>query len=516
MVKRTNGSSSPDGGGDDLAGIVRDALTFGVPVITEDGGGPAPEVAPTGAAAAGNRIDNSFKLYLGRPVRRIKPGDLPDLLNRAFTETLVRGHYEYSPRRRLAVGSLAAGGAAVAPELSGAGAVVYTYAQSALTQCKEKLAAFEPLIEVEEEPLETLRSVANADLDDLLETLATEDILPERVDLAFAKLGVDASTRPAGVMGALGQIRDRFGLLVDNVRTVRDEVQVTEFALMIDLLASLRRTWDTNRQFFTTRDAKASLGRKIWLLERWQGIAMERAEAVNAVLQQSGLDAASIELKLTFDDPTTGKPKKTQMFFSDLMAWTQTMLQEGLGMPAESDEIGRDEAISFEHTIREVHALVAAAAADTGVVQLGGVGLPTEYRWYRIRVSLNDLANALAVIASQVAGIARPPFNLGSLKVERLSLTTDKAEQIYSVTVRGNRLPDDPSVALMISGKEGAGTQWRVTANVLVIASDRNQIRGLCGLKTKAGPADAKVTVTDSLGEQQSSTVRFPLVAKEE
>ena len=208
---KTRAPGNDPAGDGDWKEIVKDALTFGVPVITEDGGGAAAvEVTPTGAPAVGRRIDAAFKSYLGKSTRTLRPDTLPELLSRAFTETEVRGHYEYSARRRPLMGSAgAAAGTTVAPELTGAAAVVYSYALSTVTQCKEKLAGFEPLIEVEEEPLDTIRDVANADLDDLVSALATDDIVPERVDLAFAKLGVDASTKSAGVRGDLALVRDR-------------------------------------------------------------------------------------------------------------------------------------------------------------------------------------------------------------------------------------------------------------------------------------------------------------------
>jgi hypothetical protein len=372
-----------------------------------------------------------------------------------------------------------------------------------VTQCKEKLASFESLIEVEEEPLETIRDVANADLDELVSALATEDIVPERVDLAFAKLGIEAATLPATVFGDLKLVRDRYGLLLDNVRTVKDEALVTEFALMIDLLASLRRTWETNREFFTLR-GKEALSRKIWLLERWQGIALERMEVVNTVLEQAGLDPASVELGLTYGDPVTGRQRKTRMFFSDLMSWTEDVLQQGLGMPADADEIGRDEAISFAHTIKEVGALVASAAADTADVRIGGVGVPSAYRWNRVKVALADLANSLKVIGDEVAAIARPPFTVDAARLEFLEEIVwpvkNRVELITKVTVIGNRLPDQSKVTLTVKRPGGD-----VSSDVLILVPDRRLIVGISQMKLDGTETDVVVTVTDPLGESLST-----------
>ncbi len=522
--------------------ILQDALTFGVPVITEDGVGPGIPVSTVGGAGAASappttrQIDSAIKRYLGRSASLTSPDAVPQMLSGAFTETLVRGHFEYTPRRPGPGQPASTGDGSASPQLTGTSAVIYGFAQSTVQQCKDRVNNFEPLIVVFEEVVQTTKDVVLDDLDGLLESFANEEIIPERVDLAFDQLGITSDEPEAGLTRDLAVLRDTLGISRANIKTVKDERVWTEFRVMIDALAALKGSWQTYRQFFTADIDGASLSRKIFLLERWQGVAMERMEALNTVLEQAGLDPASVELELqvgTASTPPTGrtgtgtgpgpKPKTpptptTRVFLSDLLGWTRDVLVEGLVMPPDAEEVGVGQARALQERIARISSLVSAAAGVHGSdVSTADGRAPAEYRWVRIQTALSDLSAALSQVQRVTSSISGAAFTITSVWVTPLggqlgvhltpSITgpTTVVESLYSVVVHGNRLPDDPRVFVEFPDASTASNKVH-SFPVTITSNSAEMIQGSCAVPKRSNAAAnaSHVHVSDRYGAPQT------------
>jgi hypothetical protein len=392
-----------------LEEILKESLTYGVPVVTEpDGAAPAVPAAPGGAPGGGSIdafIAAAFRRYLGQAPDSVKPEALLGLLSRRFMPAGSGEHLTYVPRS-----SWIAGGGPVNPDaLSGAGKVLAAYAGQTLATARQTASDLQPLLPAPDlEAIDGARTAVLADLDALLADVSQDDVVPETVDFDFTQLGFTAPGQgvDAPTIGRhLGELRDRLGLSADNVRVLRDEQQVFAFEILVQSLDALFGVWQTARGAFSLDESQAGvfLSAQLDLLDRWRQIALYRLDRIATTLGQLGLPAEAVEL---------AADGGARIFLSQLMAWARDVLERGLPGPIDGDELGVDEVADWGARVAKLAAAFAAAQASPGVAP------PGDLRWARFQAMLGDFVAALNQLTNVAAAAERRQPTLAACTVQ--------------------------------------------------------------------------------------------------
>lgn len=398
--------------------ILDDLQTY--PVLTEEisfpGGAPAAGAGAGSGASLGQTAQQAIRDVLGW---RLKAGDAKGFvaaLNQVFTGKEVDGHTEWSwTPRSYAVQVQADLGA-----VTGAQASLYTRAKAALDQSLPLLDGLTALrVDILPEDLESIRSIVRSELIDLVAELG----IPggprvQRVDEYFVLLvfgkrphGLDPSKvlqEPRDVKGQLGLLRDRFGLTNENVNTVDDEQNLTNFLVLVDYVTSLYVTWVAQRQYFDRKEhagASPFLGTQLVLLSRALAVAAEAVQEVYFALDSVFLGPAerqTIELRFP-----TG-----HLFVSELLAWVNdAVTDEGLQF---IQNAGKDGIEAFLPTLKQLRRLVwealqIAQGAANAEEDLHKIPVPE-----RVAGARGRRQHVRAVAAPAAAGAGAAPAHAGN------------------------------------------------------------------------------------------------------
>src|SRR5262245_39675322 len=257
---------------------VEDIASFSV--LTEEiGYSPSPLARSAGwtgagAPAAGGMLGQTAMKAIS-DVLGWQPKDDPKAfigaLNASFALKEIDGHTEavWTPRTYALQTDLSGG-------ITGAQASVYKRAKDALDQSLPLLDGLYPLAQdAKDEDVAALRATVRSQFTDLVNELGLlggprigrvtqlfflllGQQLPQKISdvqrfvTGQAGSGGPLQTDPDQISGSLGNLRDQFGfsLAADQVNTVEDEQDVTNFRIVTDYVTSLAQSWLNNLRFF--------------------------------------------------------------------------------------------------------------------------------------------------------------------------------------------------------------------------------------------------------------------------
>jgi hypothetical protein len=427
------GAPSPRGSGTGPSGVTgggsfalpREAFTdlASYPVLTEEvttTGVPTPSTGGTGGTGTGygQAVDQVIRDVLGwRP-----SGDVAGFqaaLNGAFQLKEIEGHTEWTWQQR---------GYAVQADmgaLTGAQASIYARAKSALDQINPLLTGLTPINPALYPPqdIEAIRTIVATELNELVTELALEGgPRIQRVDELFGLLlGARRGRNPDRVSGQLGQLRDRFGLTVDEVNTLDEERIITNFRVIVEQVMSLEVSWQTDKKLFSREsiaspDSRTSFGTVLIWLSRSLEAVCESVDDLTFAMDSVFVDAAQRQvIELRFDNlgPAMAvasadgpkPPAEPPILLSDLLDWvTRASRDEG---PRIIQDAGKDGVVAFAPVLERLRFLVRA----TRDIIRDHHGLPPGLRTPRVKRAFDVLADQLKTAAELAASVRRqePP-----------------------------------------------------------------------------------------------------------
>jgi hypothetical protein len=222
-----------------------------------------------------------------------------------------------------------------AGELQPAQASVYKRAKDALDQSLPLLDGLYPLFkEAKDEDVAALRATVRSQFTDLVSELGLlgGPRISRVTQLFFLLLGQQLpqnqaqvpgfllNTNPDNISGSLGNLRDEFGFGIadDQINTVEDEQDVTNFRIVTDYVTSLAQSWLNNLQFFGLQTQTQFFGTQLVLLSRQLSVIAESANEVRFTLDSVFIGPAERQtLQIDFGPPA---PADTpSMFLEDLL-----------------------------------------------------------------------------------------------------------------------------------------------------------------------------------------------------
>jgi hypothetical protein len=407
---------------------VEDIAEFSV--LTEEiGYPPSPLARPSGwggaaAPAAGGMLGQTAMSAIGavlglkvQPDRMVDPKGFVGALNASFSLKQVEGHTEatWTPRTYAIQTDLSGG-------ITGAQASVYQRAKDALDKSLPLLDGLYPLFkEAKDEDVAALRATVRSQFTDLVKELGLLGgprisritqlfslLLGQQLPQNFS--GVQAflptfKTDPDQISGSLGNLRVEcgFGQADDQVNTVEDEQDVTNFRIVTDYVTSLALSWLNNLQFFGLGTPTPFFGTQLVLLSRQLSVIAESANEVRFTLDSVFIGPAERQtLQINFGSPA---PANTPaMFLEDLLTWIDSFAsEEGPRLIQDGGKFAVGE--SFVPIGTQLQTLVAGAVPGAGR-PVNVLSLPRGYRTKRVRRSLEELRDQLQELVNLAAPIS--------------------------------------------------------------------------------------------------------------
>jgi hypothetical protein len=406
------------------------------PVLTQDF---SPANLPSAATPTPGQIGGTSQLGMAadKAIREVlswrSKGDDPKgfvgALNQAFDLREIEGHTEFkwTPRSYTVQTDMGA--------ITGAQASIYTRAKVALDQSMPLLDGLYTLTpNVEPEDLATVQAVVRSQFTALVNEFGVVGgprvpRVDELFDLLLSRLVIEQPGRrpdPERIprAGSLGLVRERFGLRREDVTTVDDEQNLTNYLILVDYVIGLWESWTYYRDFFVrTRlgetERRPFFGTQLVLISRAlevvaQGVqdayyTMDSVFIGDAERQTSQLDFAHLNLTgieipngrgawepLWLIDPRSG------LFVAELLDWVYRAASEELPMLLQ--DAGKDGIESFKASTDRLRRFVHASR----VPPQRAPGLPPGYYTPRVQRALQLLADGL----DEAYGLAhqiRPP-----------------------------------------------------------------------------------------------------------
>jgi hypothetical protein len=376
---------------------IDDVLSY--PILTEEVHFPATSRSTNGGASGtpgssgyGQMVEGALRNILGWRVRENDPKGFVSALTQAFQVTEVQGHTEWkwTPRTYAIEADLGA--------VTGAQAALYTRAKTALNQALPLLDGLQTLLAAsDEQEIEAMSAIVRSSVMELVAELGQEGgPINSRVDDYFALLlgdGAGDLVDSEQVGGQLGLLRDSFGLKRENVNTVEEERNLTNFLILVDSVNSLKITWDSQKVFFDRLGTDVFLGTQLVQLSRTLAVVAESVQETYFVMDSVFLGPAERQVTpLTL----SGGP----IFVGELLGWVERFaLEEG---PRLLREGGKDGVIhSFQPTVDKLQKLVTEATTAATVT--------AALRTTRVTRALTELSAHLKTVFDLANQIKRAP-----------------------------------------------------------------------------------------------------------
>lgn len=370
------------------------------PFLTEEVGSISTATGVSGAPAAaplGQTIERTLRDVLGwRPKVSDHKGFVA-ALTQSFPCQEIEGQIKcvYTPRT-YAVQVQADMGA-----VTGAQASIYARAKTALDESLillDRLRALDPAADVEETG--AARSIVRSELTQLVNELGVEGgPRVSRVDTLFDLLrgANNPSPDPEQIQGQLRQLQEEFGLTRDQVNTIEEEQNLTDFITLVDYVNSLKQSWDAQRRFFDrSSTAEPFLGTQLVLVSRALAVVAESVQEAYFAMDSVFLGAAERQTtELTFSN-------SPPLFVAELLEWVDRVAsEEG---PQLIQDGGKAGVIALYPTINTLRTLVR----DSMIPPQDPARFPESYRTARVQRTLNEMASHLDETAD-LAGQFVPP-----------------------------------------------------------------------------------------------------------
>jgi hypothetical protein len=235
-------------------------------------------------------------------------------------------------------------------------------------------------------------------------------------------LAVPQVDDPDAVAGQLGALRERFGLIDDNVNKVEHETMRTAFWTLVGHVTSLQDSWQQQRGSFGIGGGRGFLGTDLVVINQLLAAAAEQVDEVEAVLDSTLISAAERQ--------TIWLDQRGGLTLDGYLSWLRTFLTED--GPRILIDTGRDGlTTSFTPTalalLTTLRTKLVAAVIPCGSLSCGGssgcrcghqnvvtclpIGccptFPPGMYAARTRIALSGLCGLLQRLESAAAGIGR-------------------------------------------------------------------------------------------------------------
>ena len=432
-----------------------------IPVVDVDQAFPAmPSIVTSRSSGTSAGTDTSSAIQaairdvLGWRPRVEDPKAFVDALRSSFSLKVVEGHVEsrYVPRGYAVQSDLGA--------VTGGQASFYRRAQVSRTEILRLLDALTPLrTDFDSQDVEAYRGLVRGAVQSLVDELgASGGARLEMVDAYFR--GLTGTERPDllgsadGVAGQLGALRDRLGLIDDNVNTVEEEGVRTAYWTLVDMVTDLQASWLAQRQRFGR--VGGFLGTDLIRLSRLMEAAADQVEELEAVLD-------SVLVPVT-ERRTIELNSDTGLTLDGLLSWLRSFLTtEGRRLAQDggrdgivsgltptaiallknfkislADRLGVDttgaKAVAPDNQAPQVHYLPASCCSCS---------LPSGMYAARVRIAVASLCRLLTDLARTAQRIGRwSRVVLLNLTFKRVDGREDVAEvEFRGLNLRRNFIP---------------------------------------------------------------------------
>lgn len=450
------------------------------PLARPSGGGGV--MAPAAGGSLGQIAMKAVSDVLGWQAKPDPKGFL-GALNASFKLEEVEGHTQaiWTPRTYAIQTDLAGG-------ITGAQASVYKRAKDALDQSLPLLDGLYPLFkEAKDEDVAALRATVRSQFTDLVNELGLlgGPRISRVTQFFFLLLGqpnfpqntsqlpFPLVTDPDKIVGSLGNLRREFGFgqADDQVNTVEDEQDVTNFRIVTDYVTSLAQSWLNNLQFFGLQTATPFFGTQLVLLSRQLSVIAESANEVRFTLDSVFIGPAERQtLQIDFGPPApAGTPS---MFLEDLLTWIDSFAsEEGPRLIQDGGKFAVGE--SFVPIGTQLQTLVAGAVPDT-VTPANVLSLPRGYRTKRVRRSLEELRDQLQELVNLAAPISHVITPEPEPALAVLGVIPNTAAQSFftqatpTITVSGTGFLSDAVVSLALGTTSIPAVRTITSGNLLI------------------------------------------------
>jgi hypothetical protein len=366
-----------------------------------------------GTQSAGVTVSAAIRDVLGYRTRTTDAKGFVSALQRSFTCYGKTGYTvcEWTPR------SYAATIPADLGALTGAQASIFERAKASADTMLPLLNGLTALAsDADNQDTEAIRSIVRSRITEIVNELSLEGgPRTQRVDELFLRLtgftpaslgssipGEVVLIDVSNVEGELAALGERFGMTRDEVNTIAEEENFTNFLIIVDSVASLFVTWQQTRPFFlrgrvdnpSTEADAPFLGTQLVLLSRQLNVVAETVNECYFAMDSVFLGAAERQTVLLplFAEPSP--PETETILLSELLDWIHRFsTDEG---PQLIEEAGTDGVNAFAPTIRRL-ATLAASAADLDPASNSQI--PRRFFARRVQLALDELASQLATAA---------------------------------------------------------------------------------------------------------------------
>lgn len=340
---------------------VEDAVTY--PILTRgvDGYGGGRNGDSSGSPGGGSltrTAQGAIRDLLGWRYRSSDPKGFVTALTKAVELKEVEGHTEWTWKARPLTVQADLG------EITGAQASIYSRAKVALEHSLPLLDNLEPLRpDADKEKTQSIRAMVRSGLTELVGELGVgSGPRLQRVDDYFTDLlGPNPNAqfaRPEGVRGQLGELAKRFGLVRGRVLTVVEELNFTNFLIVVDYTNSLFQTWQ-NQKAFLSRNGSSDkfLGTQLVRLAQTLAVIVESVhEAYDAM---DSVFFGPEERQVAVLDFVGQQP----ITVAELLSWVEQFA--AVEAPQMIEDCGKDGVISVSATLSRLSVLLELASQES-------------------------------------------------------------------------------------------------------------------------------------------------------
>jgi hypothetical protein len=375
-------------------------LTTGTAPAGTRGGGYGGGGSP--AQSAGETVSSAIRDVLGYRTKTTDTKGFLTALERSFSCHQKAGHTVCTWTPRSYASTIPAGLGA----LTGAQASIFERAKVSADSILPLLDGLTPLAAAADlQDTDAIRNIVRSRVTDIVAELSLEGgPRTQRVDELFERLTgklpgtagtvvlIDVNTVGGELLG-LGQ---RFGMLRDQVNTIAEEVDFTNFLIIVDSVASLFVTWQQTRAFFdrspvddpTTENDAPFLGTQLVLISRQLTVISESVRETYFAMDSVFLGPAerqTVLLTLTDEGNAT-----TTMLLSELLDWIDRFaLDEGPRLIEDAGTLGVN---AFVPSIRRLSILATSAPNQNP----NDPAIPPSFFTSRVLLALRQLASQLS------------------------------------------------------------------------------------------------------------------------
>jgi len=396
-LQELNELGSPDAQSSNLnrlRGTVEDIASY--PMLTSDMN--ITPIMPSSSGGSGlpslqRVIDNTMRQVLGRLPKPNDPRSFQAALVQSFDIKEFEGHtiFKWTPRSYSGQTELGGG-------VTGAQASLYSRAKVSVDQSLPLLDGLYPLLpDSDEQLVSAAKAIVRAEVTQLVQELGVEGgPRVARVNGFFESLlkitTIDEVKKVPIQNGHLGYLQAVMGLNNDQVNTLEEETNVTNFILLHDYISSLENSWN----IFSTQWYGKDMGTRLVLLSRALSVT---ADAVNEVLAaMDSVFVGSAERQVaTFRD---GQGRT--ILVEELLTWVVSFAAEEA--PLLVHDGGRQGVVAIIPTAQRLVGLVAQLTQSIDYDPM----LPTGLRHPRVKNPLRELNSYLKQIERIAQDIYRP------------------------------------------------------------------------------------------------------------